>query len=70
VARWERVHVKFRACRTDDPHYLAVDHVPEDTRGPLLEDLLAQLDELTKTDQTSTPKLVLVEANGSWKRAA
>ena len=71
VARWEK-----GSCEIPGPAerliriIYAVDHVPEDTRGPLLDDLLAQLDELTKTDQTSTPKLVLIECDGSWKKAA
>jgi hypothetical protein len=37
---------------------------------PLLDELLLQFETLTKNDQISTPKLVLVEADGVWKKAA
>lgn len=43
--------------------------VPAKRRSALLNKLLKQLDMLTKTDQTSTPKLVLVETDG-WQKAA
>ncbi len=71
VARWEKGEneVPGPAERLIRILYVMT-HVPAKKRAPLLNNLLQQLDMLTKKDQTGTPKLILVENNGEWKKAA
>jgi len=71
VARWEKGEciIPGPAERLIRILY-TVAYVPAKRRAPLLNKLLKQLDMLTKTDQTNAPKLVLIENNGEWKKAA
>jgi DNA-binding transcriptional regulator YiaG len=71
VARWEK-----GSCEIPGPAerliriLYTMSHAPAKKRVPLLDELLLQFETLTKNDQISTPKLVLVEADGVWKKAA
>jgi DNA-binding transcriptional regulator YiaG len=71
VARWEKGESEIPGPAERLIRILYVmTYVPAKKRAPLLNSLLRQLDMLTKADQTNTPRLLLVETNGAWRKAA